>query len=298
MGTPPSARPRRASATAVSSSRSGSTGAAGPATSGFPDSLDGTTFSTLPGGDTIGQAMERPGEPMRRPTVLRAHGHDRVDDFYWMNDRRDPAVREFLIAENRYADGVIEEYSRLRRSWEESWRTSAPLVPSRPAFVTGGFVYEWQFAAGAAQLLRRPLGQKSWRSQMVVDTSVYGARGLGFNQGAVDISPDHRFAAVAFERVGSERFTIRIRDIDRNRDLGYAIEAVGPSLAWLDDTTLLYTRLDERGIPTEVWRHRVGDHGDQRGDVRLHHESDPTVFVAVATTASRAFAKIVSSAHS
>jgi oligopeptidase B len=238
---------------------------------------------------------------MRRPTVLRAHGHDRVDDFYWMNDRRDPAVGEFLSAENRYADAVIEEYARLRRTWEESWRASEPLVPSRPAFVSGGFLYEWQWVAGASQLSRRPLGQRSRRSQMVVDTSVYGARGLGFNQGAVDISPDHRRAAVAFERVGSERFTIRIRDIDRNRDLGYALEPVGPSLAWLDDTTLLYTRLDGRGIPTEVWRHRVGDHGDHRdeaGDVRLHQESDPTVFVAVATTASRAFAKIVSSGHS
>src|SRR5579862_9608685 len=163
MGTPPSPWPRRASARAVSSRRAGSTGPAGtadaPGIAGSADSSNGTTSTTLPAGGTIGQAMERPGGPMRRPTVLRAHGHDRVDDFYWMNDRRDPAVGEFLSAENRYADAVIEEYARLRRTWEESWRASEPLVPSRPAFVSGGFLYEWQWVAGASQLSRRPLGQ-------------------------------------------------------------------------------------------------------------------------------------------
>ncbi len=226
--------------------------------------------------------------------VLPAHDHIRVDDFYWMKERGSPAVESFLTAENRRADQFIEGYSRLRASWEDRWRAGQPMAARTPAFALGGYLYEWQSGGGAPALLRRPVGTRQ-RAQMVVDTSVYGARGLGFNQGAVEISPDHRRAAIAFERVGSERFSVRLRDIDRNRDLGYAIDAVGPSLAWLDDTTLLYTRLDDRGIPTQVWRHRVAE---RAADTLVYQEADPTLFVGVVAVASDQLAVIVSAGHS
>ncbi len=239
--------------------------------------------------------MEQPGAPLGRPTVLRAHGHERVDDFYWLQDRGDPNVTDFLAAENRYADAVIGEHSRLQTSWEEKWRTSDPVSPSTPEFALGGFLYERYWVGGASRITRRPMGAPSRRAQLVVDTGVYGARGLGFNQGGIDISHDQRLAAVAFERVGSERFTLRVRDIDRNRDLGYAIEPVGPSVAWLDDKSLLYTRLNAQGIPAEVWCHGVGS---PSGDAMVYREDDPAAFVSVSCASTTGVARIVSSGHS
>ena len=40
----------------------------------------------------------------RRPIVLRAHGDERVDDWFWLRDRDDPRCVEYLEAENAYAD--------------------------------------------------------------------------------------------------------------------------------------------------------------------------------------------------
>jgi oligopeptidase B len=37
--------------------------------------------------------------------VLRAHGDERVDDWFWLRDRDDPHVREYLEAENAYTRG-------------------------------------------------------------------------------------------------------------------------------------------------------------------------------------------------
>src|SRR5205807_10420400 len=44
----------------------------------------------------------------RRPHVLVAHGDQRVDDWYWLGDREDPAVTAYLEAENAYADRILE----------------------------------------------------------------------------------------------------------------------------------------------------------------------------------------------
>jgi oligopeptidase B len=48
-----------------------------------------------------------PPAAARRPVVHNAHGDDRPDDWHWLANRDDPAVVEYLEAENRYADAVL-----------------------------------------------------------------------------------------------------------------------------------------------------------------------------------------------
>src|SRR4029453_3705680 len=56
----------------------------------------------------------------RRPTVLRAHGDERVDDWFWLRDRDDPKVREYLEAENAYTREVMARTEPLQvRLFEE-----------------------------------------------------------------------------------------------------------------------------------------------------------------------------------
>src|SRR5258708_8514631 len=55
----------------------------------------------------------RPTAP-RRPHVLSIHGDERVDDWYWMRDRDDPAVIAHLEAENAYAEALLAPAATLR----------------------------------------------------------------------------------------------------------------------------------------------------------------------------------------
>jgi oligopeptidase B len=60
--------------------------------------------------------MARPTPPQapRRPHVLRNHGDERVDDWYWLRERDDPAVIAHLEAENAYAEAVLAPAAELR----------------------------------------------------------------------------------------------------------------------------------------------------------------------------------------
>ena len=51
----------------------------------------------------------------RRPTVLRAHGDERVDDWFWLRDRDDPQVREYLEAENAYTREAMARTEPLQQ---------------------------------------------------------------------------------------------------------------------------------------------------------------------------------------
>src|ERR1700727_336423 len=57
-----------------------------------------------------------PGPPTapRIPTRLDAHGDVRVDDWYWLRDRDDPAVIAYLEAENGYTEAMTAGSAGLR----------------------------------------------------------------------------------------------------------------------------------------------------------------------------------------
>ena len=49
------------------------------------------------------------------PKTLSIHGHDRVDNYYWLNDREDEEVIAYLEAENDYLDSVMAHTDAFRR---------------------------------------------------------------------------------------------------------------------------------------------------------------------------------------
>ena len=57
--------------------------------------------------------MEQPPRAPRRPRVTEIHGDRRVDDYFWLRDRSDPTVLEYLQAENRV---LREEREILRKA--------------------------------------------------------------------------------------------------------------------------------------------------------------------------------------
>ncbi|HTW07926.1 MAG TPA: S9 family peptidase [Acidimicrobiales bacterium] len=74
----------------------------------------------------------------RRPTVHTAHGDERGDDWQWLADREDPAVVEYLEAENAYADAVLAPTRDLQEQLFDQIRTRvAETDVSTPVFHHG-----------------------------------------------------------------------------------------------------------------------------------------------------------------
>ncbi|HEY7515013.1 MAG TPA: oligopeptidase B, partial [Vicinamibacteria bacterium] len=63
-----------------------------------------------------GGAPARPIPPVARkiPHAFLEHGHERVDEYYWLKEREDPEVRAYLEAENAYTDAVMAHTRALQ----------------------------------------------------------------------------------------------------------------------------------------------------------------------------------------
>ena len=61
---------------------------------------------------------KKPGQPKAKKVKkeLTAHGHTRVDNYYWLNDREDLEVISYLDEENAYTETVLKHTEEFQES--------------------------------------------------------------------------------------------------------------------------------------------------------------------------------------
>jgi oligopeptidase B len=52
--------------------------------------------------------VEQPPVAEKRPKTITVHGDSRVDDYFWVRDKAEPTVIEYLKAEDAYANAVMK----------------------------------------------------------------------------------------------------------------------------------------------------------------------------------------------
>lgn len=240
----------------------------------------------------------------RRPTVLRAHGDERVDDWWWLRQRDDPAVIAHLEAENAYTDAMTAELAPLRQALFAEIVARIKETDLSVPVRKGPFAYYARTAEGQQYAIhcRRPAGaaepagsepggpevpegpaEPPPDEEVLLDENVEAFGHDYFSLGSSAVSPDHRLLAYASDTSGAERFRLRVRDLETGADLPEVIEDTYYSLAWAKDAaTVFYVRPDDAMRPYQLWRHRVGT--PAASDVCLYTEPDERFFLQVGTT--------------
>jgi oligopeptidase B len=253
----------------------------------------------------------RPSAPTapRRPHRLERHGEVRVDDWYWLGDRDDPAVLAYLEAENAYADALLAPEADLRAQLFAEIKGRVVETDAEAPVRIGPWWYWSRTVEGlqyaifcrrfdpdrrldAARVLAEArTGQEG--GVVILDENVLAGDSDYFSLGVWDISFDHAVLAYAIDLDGSERYELRFRDLATGLDLPDAVSGVSYGSAWAGDhRTFFYVRPDDAMRPYQVWRHTLGS--DPAEDVLVLADLDERNFVSVGTTRSQRFVLIES----
>jgi oligopeptidase B len=158
----------------------------------------------------------------------------------------------------------------------------------------GDWYWSWRFDPGAQYRtwLRIPLADgPEGAPQITLDENALAEGHEFLAVRGVEADPGGRILAWGQDTDGSERFTIRFRDLETGADLPDAIPGTSGSFAWSTDReTLFYLKLDENQRPSSVWRHRLGT--DAADDVLVYDEPDPGFFVGVGLSLDEAWITI------
>jgi oligopeptidase B len=250
-------------------------------------------------------------EPPRadtRPHPLTAHGIKWIDDYFWLREREDPAVKAYLEAENAWLESVMAPLKELRATLVAEMKARIIEEDTSVPYRKGAWLYYGRDVAGKDHAL---ICRKPWHSDKAADLLAPAGPGEevilldlneraggdeAFSFGGGAVSPDGRLYAWKENHDGTDLYTLRIRDLSGGRILPDAIEGTmfDEAPVWgLDNRTLYYTLGDETDRPWRVLRHVLGD--DAGKDALILEETDVRFSVSIDGTKSGRFLLITSS---
>src|SRR5918996_4236670 len=232
----------------------------------------------------------------RRPTVLRAHGDERVDDYYWLRNRDDPEVIAHLEAENAYTSAAMSHTERLQQRLFDEIKSRVQETDASAPVRKGPYEYFTRTIEGLQYGIhcRRPAGTPGLPDpfaepgtppgeEMLLDENVLADGHDYFALGGFSVSPDHGRLAYSTDVTGGERYALRFRELSTGDDLPDVVPDVYYGLAWANDNrTCFYTRPDAAMRPWQIWRHRLGTPAG--GDALVQQEDDERFYASVGRT--------------
>ena len=239
---------------------------------------------------TTSLAAQTPPTVRQIPTRLEAHGHVRIDEYYWLNQRENPEVIRYLTAENAYTDSVMAHTSAFRDTLFEELKGRIRQNDASVPYRLDGYYYYTRFEEGKEYpIYCRKRGSLTAAEEVLLDVNVL-AQGHGFFAvSGVQASPNGQLLAYAADTIGRRIYTIRFKDLTTGRDLADMIPAVTPNLAWANDNrTIFYTKQDPGTLRWyRQYRHVLGQ--DPARDVLVFEEKDETFSSFVFRTKSKQY---------
>jgi len=245
--------------------------------------------------------LPKPPVAAQRPHSFTAHGHTVEDPWAWLKDPAYPDVTDkdvlaYLAEENAYFEAVMKPHQplvdRLYEEMKGRIKEDDSSVPQKDgdwlywtAFETGGQYRKWW---------RRPMA--GGPDQLLLDEPALAEGKEYFRLGAFSVSNDGKLLAYAIDDNGSERFTIRVKNLETGEHLPEVIPGMLSEIVWTaDDSAFLY------GLANAQWRtdnarlHRLGTPVED--DIELYHEHDEGYRVGISETQSRKWIIIATGDH-
>jgi oligopeptidase B len=222
-----------------------------------------------------------------RPVELTLHGDTRRDPWYWLRDRDNPEVVEYLEAENQYTNVALSHTEQFQAELFDEIRSRIQETDVSAPVRFGGWDYFARTVEGRQYAIhgRRPPGAAAGEDETILlDENELAGTSPYFGLGGFAIAPSHSLLAYATDYTGGERYTLHFRNLDTGEDLPDTIDDVYYGLAWSDDRTVFYVRPDDAVRPYQVWRHELGT--DPATDVLVFQEDDERFYLTVGRTRS------------
>lgn len=224
------------------------------------------------------------------PKKLKKHKETRLDNYFWLNDRENPEVINYLNQENDYYKNSTAHTKELQASLYEEMKARIKEDDSSVPYFYNGYYYITRFETGQDYpIFSRKKGSLTAEEEILFNCNEMAEGHAYFKLGGLSISPDNKFASFGVDLVGRRIYTIQIKNLETNEILADKIENATGGSVWANDNhTIFYTKQDEVTLRADkVFRHKLNT--DVAADVLVFNETDDTFNVSISKEKSRKY---------
>lgn len=224
------------------------------------------------------------------------HHDERIDDYYWLNDRENPEVIAYLEQENAYYESVTSDTHDLKEKLFEEMKSRIKEDDSSVPYKYNGYWYATRFEVGKEYpIYTRRFETEDAPEEIMVDCNVMAEGFEYFNLGGLSVSPNNDLAVFGIDTVSRRQYTLGIKNLRTGEIYKDKIENTTGGAVWANDNkTIFYTQKDPVTLRSNnIYKHVLGTSTEE--DELVFHEDDDTFTTFVYKTKSRKFIVIGSS---
>ena len=196
----------------------------------------------------------QPPVAKKNPKELMIHGDLRVDNYFWMNQREDPEVIDYLNAENTYTKEVLQPTENLQKNLYEEMVGRIKKDDESVPFIKNGYWYYTRFISeGEYPIYCRKKGGESFEEasaeEIIFNVNDMAKDHAYYQLGSFGISTDNTLCVYSEDTVSRRIYTLRLKNLETGELLDMEIKGTTGGAVWANDNkTIFYTLRDEKTL--------------------------------------------------
>ena len=229
-------------------------------------------------------------------THLEKHGDVRIDNYFWLNERENPEVIDYLERENDYNDKMTAHTKDFQKDLFAEMKGRIKEDDASVPYKLNGYWYITRYEKGKDYpIYSRKKDSLEAPEEILFDCNKEAEGHPYFKMSGLNVSPDNKLIAFGVDTVSRRKYSIRIKNLETGEVYPEVIETTTGGSTWAADSkTLFYTKKDDETLRSDkIYRHILGTQVSE--DVEVYHEDDDTFYTFVYKTKSKKYLVIGSS---
>ena len=230
------------------------------------------------------------------PKKLEKHGHVRIDNYYWLNERENPEVIDYLNKENEYYQKQTAHTKKFQEELFTEMKGRIKEDDTSVPYLYNGYWYITRYETGKDYpIYTRKKGNLDATEEILFDCNKMAEGHSYFQLSGMNVSEDNKWCAFGVDLVSRRQYTIQIKNLETGEILPVKIENTTGGSTWASDNkTLFYTRKDSQTLRSDkIYKHKMGTNSED--DELIYHEKDDTFYTFVYKEKSKKYLVIGSS---
>jgi oligopeptidase B len=227
---------------------------------------------------------------------LEIHGDVRIDNYYWMNERENSDVIQYLEEENRYNEEMTAHTKDFQLQLFNEMKGRIKEDDESVPYKLNGYWYLTRFETGKDYPIYSRKKETLDAPEEILFNVNEMAEGYDYYRlGGLNVSPDNKMVAFATDTLSRRKYNIRIKNLETGEFYSEEIKNTTGGSTWANDNkTLYYTKKDEQTLRSfQIYKHILGTNAEE--DELVFEEKDETFSTYVYKSKSRKYIIIGSS---
>jgi len=172
---------------------------------------------------------------------LEKHGNVRIDPYYWLRDRENPEVIDYVKAENDWTDHIMSPTKELQKELYQEMRGRIKEDDQSAPYFKNGYWYYARYEEGKEHAIYcRKKTTMDAPELILLDENELAEDYDYYEIVAYSVTRDNLWMAFTEDITGRRIYRIRFKNLMSGEILTHQIEGCGSDLAWHNDNRLLY----------------------------------------------------------